>query len=51
MRANMNHPWHGLFVDIVFFRKLFRNESYSERNKTLNVLYMSNKIGYGTNAD
>ena len=51
MIANMNHPSHGFFVDIVSFIECFGNGSYIERNKTLNELYMSNKIGYGTKAD
>ena len=44
IRANKNHPSHGLFLDIVSFREFFVNEGYIERNKTLNELYMSNKI-------
>ena len=51
MRSDMNHPSHGLFVDIVSFSEFFGNESYIDRNKTLNELYMYNKIGYGTKAD
>ena len=51
MRANINHPQHGLFVDIVSFNKFFRNKSYIERNNILNELYMYNKIGYGTKSD
>ena len=51
MRDNMNHPLHGLFFDIVYFSKFFGNESYIDPNKTLNELYISNKIGYGTKAD
>ena len=51
MRANMNHPLNGLFVDIVSYNKFFGNKSYIERNNILNELYMSNKIRYGTNAD
>ena len=47
----MNHPSHGLFADIVSFIKLFGNESYIERNKTMSELYIYYKIGYGTNAD
>ena len=46
----MNYPLHGFFVDILSFSKFFRNESYIERNKTLNNVYMSNKIGYVTKA-
>ena len=51
MRYNTNHPLHGLCVDIVSFSKFFGNESYIERNKTLNEVYMSNKIGYGNKSD
>ena len=50
-RANMNHLSHGLFFDIISCSEFFGNESYVERNKTLNELYMSNKIGYGTKVD
>ena len=47
----MNHPSHGLFVDIVSFSEFFGNERYIERNKKLNELYMSDKIGYVTKTD
>ena len=36
MRANMNHPLHGLFADILFFRKFFVNKSYIECNEIFN---------------
>ena len=46
----MNHPSHGFYFVIVYFSELFGNESYIDHHKTLNELYMSNKIGYGTKA-
>ena len=36
LRDNINNPLHVLFVGIVYFSVLFGNESYIERNKTLN---------------
>ena len=51
MRANINHPQHGLFVDIVSFSEFFGNVRYIKRSKILNELYMSNKTGYVTMAD
>ena len=51
MRYDMNNPFHELFAYIASYSKLFGNENYIERNKTLNELYMSNKIGYGTKSD
>ena len=50
-RANINHPPHGLIFDIFSFSNLFGNESYIERNKTVNELYIYEKIGYGTKSD
>ena len=51
MKEHMSAPSHGLFVDIVSFSEFFGGDIYVERNKTLNDLYMSNKIGYATMAD
>ena len=51
MKEHMSSPSHGLFVDIVSFSEFFGGDIYVERNKTLNDLYMSNKIGYATMAD
>ena len=51
MRANMSHPSHGLFVDLVSFSEFFGGERYVERNTTLSEMYMSSKIGYSTLAD
>jgi hypothetical protein len=51
MKDNMSTPSHGLFVDIVSFSEFFGGDIYVERNKTLNDLYISNKIGYATMAD
>ena len=47
----MNHTSRGLIVNIFPFSEFFGNEGYIERNKTLNGLYMSNKVGYCTNVD
>ena len=51
MRANINHPLHGICVDIFYFSLFSGNESYIDPNKKLNELYMSNEIGYGNNSD
>ena len=51
LRAHLTHPSHGLFVDIVSFSEFFGNDKYIERNSTLNEIYLSTKIGYGTLAD
>jgi hypothetical protein len=51
MKANLSSPSHGLFVDLVSFTQFFGDDSYVERNVTLNDLYMSNKIGYQSMAD
>ena len=51
MKEHMSTPSHGLFVDLVSFSEFFGGDIYVERNKTLNDLYMSNKIGYATMAD
>ena len=51
MRFNMNNPSHGLFVDIVSFSEFFGNESYINCNKTMNELYMSDKVICGNKED
>ena len=51
LRANLTHPLHGLFVDIVSFGKFFGNYRYIECNSTLNEIYLSSKIGYATTTD
>jgi hypothetical protein len=51
MKDNLSSPSHGLFVDLVSFTQFFGDDSYVERNVTLNDLYMSNKIGYQSMAD
>ena len=51
MRSNINNPLCGLFAHIFSFSEFFGNESYIEHNKTLNELYLFNKIEYGTKED
>lgn len=51
MKKHMTNPSHGLFVDLVSFSEFFGAEKYTERNTTLNELYMSSKIGHATIAD
>ena len=51
LRANLSTPSHGMFVDIVSFSEFFGNDDYVERKSTLNEIYLSSKIGYGTIAD
>jgi hypothetical protein len=51
MKKNLSTPSHGLFVDLVSFTQFFGDDSYVERNVSLNDLYISNKIGYQTMAD
>jgi hypothetical protein len=51
LKKHLSTPSHGLFVDLVSFTQFFGDDSYVERNVSLNDLYISNKIGYQTMAD
>ena len=52
LRLNISRkPPHSLFFDRVCFSENFETNKYKEINYTLNDIYLSRKIGYGSFVD